>query len=170
MPTDLRTRLAADLDGAFEELVKAHQHGVYTTALRLAPTRADAEEVAQEAFIRAYKALRRYPSEQVATLALRPWLASITVNLCRNAARDRARRPQQAALHDGVHPPTVDATDGVGWGHLLDGLPDRARAALVLRHVQGLPYAEVAEVLGVPVGTVKSDVHRALATLAKENR
>lgn len=174
MPIDLPARLAVDLDGSFEELVRRHQHVVYTTALRLVPTRADAEELAQEAFIRAYRALKRYPQDQVRSLRLRPWLARITVNLCRNAARDRSRRPQTTVLHDAgeEHARAHSTDDGVGdgerWEALVVALPARQRAAVVLRHVQGMPYAEIAAALGVPVGTVKSDVHRGLAHLAAQ--
>lgn len=148
--------------------MRRYQHIVFTTALRLSPTPADAEELAQETFVRAYWALRGYDAERTAALALRPWLARIAVNLCRNAARDRSRRPVTTVLVDGSHPHAGDASDGIGWQALLAGLPERQRAAVVLRHVQGLPYAEIAIVLGVPAGTVKSDVHRALATLATQ--
>jgi RNA polymerase sigma-70 factor (ECF subfamily) len=71
---DLSRALADDLDDNFERLVLTYQDRVFAFALRLTGNPSDAEEVAQDAFVRAYRALARYPSERVATLALRPWL------------------------------------------------------------------------------------------------
>ena len=93
--TALAARLARDVEAAFPSLVADHQDRLYTIALRLLGDRRDAEEVAQDALVRAFRAMRGYPRERVAGLRLRPWLASITVNLARN--RRRRHDDRQAA-------------------------------------------------------------------------
>ena len=169
---DWAGRLAGGVDAAFEAFLLAHQDAVFTLALRLAAgSRADAEDVAQETFVRAYRALVAYDSERIRTMALRPWLARIALNVQRN--RVRRRRPQVGVPpHDRPAPaddtPSAVAERRAGerdMAGLLACLADDARTAVVLRHVVGLPYAEVAEALGKPVGTVKAQVHRGLQRL-----
>jgi len=169
----LAADLAADRVGAFPRLVAALQDGVYSGALRLTGSRPDAEEVVQEAFIRAYRALGRYPAEQVAALHLQEWMWSIAANLCRNQARSRRRRPTgepPAAdlLPDPAPGPEQQAVAASERERLAAHgarLPWAQREAVVLRHVAGLSYAEAAAALGRPAGTVKSDVHRGLQRL-----
>jgi RNA polymerase sigma factor (sigma-70 family) len=177
MQPDLPGRLARDLDGAFEELVRGHERLLYGLALRVVGDTRDAEEVAQDAFERAYRALAGYPPERVAAMRLRPWLARIALNLARN--RLRRRTPPTRPLEDGDGEPLPLAAphgeepaaaaerreDRQLWAGLLAGIPARYREAVVLRHVEDLPYAEVAEVLGQPVGTVKTHVHRGVRLL-----
>ena len=174
---ELPARLAHDLDGSFEELVLVHQRLVYGLALRVVAVPADAEEVAQDTFERAYHALAGYEAERVAAMRLRPWLARIALNLARN--RLRRRPPPARSLEDGDGQPLAVAAPAAAepaelaerrverdlWAGLLAGLPRGQREAVVLRHVEGLPYAEVAEVLGRPVGTVKTHVHRGVRQL-----
>jgi RNA polymerase sigma factor (sigma-70 family) len=174
---ELPARLARDLDGSFDELVGAYQRLVFGLALRVVADRADAEEVAQDTFERAYWALAGYQAERVAAMRLRPWLATITLNLARN--RRRRRPPPARPLEDGDGRPLAVAAPAAAepaavaergqerelWAELLAGLPRGWREAVVLRHVEGLPYAEVAEVLGRPVGTVKTHVHRGVRQL-----
>jgi RNA polymerase sigma-70 factor (ECF subfamily) len=177
---ELPDRLARDLDGSFEELVVVHQRLVYGLALRVVGDRGDAEEVAQDTFARAYHALAGYDAERVAAMRLRPWLARIALNLARN--RLRRRPPAARALEDGDGQPLAVAApaaaepaavaerheDQARWAELLATLPRGWREAVVLRHVEGLPYAEVAEVLGRPVGTVKTHVHRGVRQLREQ--
>jgi RNA polymerase sigma factor (sigma-70 family) len=174
---ELPDRLARDLDGSFEELVRGHERLVFGLALRVVGDRADAEEVAQDTFERAYHALAGYPAERVAAMRLRPWLARIALNLARN--RLRRRPPPARPLEDGdgqtlavAAPAAADPAEVAErgqerdfWAGLLAGLPRPYREAVVLRHVEGLPYGEVAEVLGRPVGTVKTHVHRGVRQL-----
>jgi RNA polymerase sigma factor (sigma-70 family) len=181
MDTDasLAGRLAHDLDAAFPALVTGHQDRLYTIALRLLGDPRDAEEVAQDALVRAYRAMGGYRAERVASLRLRPWLASITVNLARNRRR-RAddRRPPMALepmldagfeLADAKAPnPAAVATrrDEVeALAATLLRLPPAVRVAVVLRHVDGLSVAETAEALGRPEGTIKAQVSRGLERL-----
>src|SRR4029450_10052963 len=100
-------RLARDLDGSFEDLVLVHQRLVFGLALRVVGDRADAEEVAQDTFERAYHALAGYPAERVTAMRLRPWLARIALNLARNRVGGGAPpAPAGAAAARGP----------VGWG------------------------------------------------------
>ena len=183
MDDALPTELAADLDGAYERLVIAHQDRLFSIALRLLGDPRDAEEVAQDALVRAYRALATYDAVRIRSLALRPWLAAIVVNLSRN----RGRRRKLATVRLDV-PSALDATpltarlaapDTSGsphaaalrresahdWAALLATLPPRLRVPVVLRHVDGLSYAEMATALGRPEGTLKAQVHRGLARL-----
>ena len=185
MDTDgsLITALARDLDGSFEALVLAHQDRLYSIALRLLGDRRDAEEAAQDAFVRAYRALAGYDPERILELRLRPWLATIALNLCRSrlgrrAARAAIARPPVSldATELGIVEPRADEAAEPAqtvvrrdaretWAALLLALPPAYRSAVVLRHVDGLTYPEVAIALDRPEGTVKAQVHRGLGLL-----
>ena len=172
---DLNARLAKDLERYFPDLVRIHQDAVFSVARRFVPSREDAQDVTQETFVRAHRALSGYRSERILDLKTRPWLARIAVNLCRNRARDAKRRPHLVVLPDGLEPedrldegPAAHAdrsAEAEQWRERLAALPPAHSAAVVLRHVWGLPYAEVAEALDVAVGTAKANVHRGLASL-----
>ncbi len=84
MDESLNSRLAEDLDGTFEELVREHQDRLFSLALRYTGSPSDAEELAQDAFVRAYRALRGYEAARVRELNVRGWLTTIVLNLCRN--------------------------------------------------------------------------------------
>lgn len=169
----LAAALADDRDGAFPSLVRTLQDGIYSGTLRLTGDRATAEEVTQEAFLRAYRALGAYPVERVRSLQVREWVWTIALNLCRNQARARQRRLEdphgdQIAVADagpGPEQAALAAADRERLARHLARLPWAARAAVVLRHVVGLRYPEIAAALGRPLGTVKSDVHRGLRRL-----
>jgi len=175
----LAADLAADLDAHFERLVLAFQGRLFGFALRLTGCAPDAEEIAQDAFVRAYHALGAYPPERVRALALRPWLYQIALNVARNRVRGNRLRivPLTAPDRDGARPePATDERDGppavVARGEraaalagVVAALPPRYRAAVVLRHVEGFSYADVATILDQPVGTVKSNVHRGVLLL-----
>jgi RNA polymerase sigma factor (sigma-70 family) len=160
---DLCDRLADDLDGAFPDLVLALQDPLYSGLRRLHGP--DAEDLAQETFIRAYRALQAYDAERVRSLQLRGWIWTIALNLGRNAARDRARRPIPVELEDrhAAHDP--EPPDAAAWDRRLGSLSPAQRRAVILRHVVGLSVAETALALDKPEGTVKADVHRGLAKL-----
>ena len=171
----LAGRLARDLEGHFEQLVRTYQDRLYGFALRLTRSREEAEECTQDTFMRAYRALERYPLQRRRELRLRPWLYQIALNVVRN----RVRRSTLVAVSvDSEHAnglassadeqPEVVSLHAEGWARLesaLSALPARYKTAVVLRHVQGLSYIEAAEVLDQPVGTTKSDVHRGLRLL-----
>lgn len=169
--------LAADLDGTFERVVLAYQGRLFAFALRLSGDRRDAEEIAQDTFVRAYRALQGYEPGRIRDLALRPWLYRIALNVARNRAR--GQRPATVPLSEeggeedrATAPPLADAEErrperaaeraetGATLAALVADLPGRFRAAVVLRHVEGLSYPEVAAILEQPLGTVKANVHR----------
>jgi RNA polymerase sigma-70 factor (ECF subfamily) len=181
-PTTLARALAADLDAHFETLVRAYGDRLYAFALRLTGSPPDAEEIAQDAFVRAYHALRGYEPERIGALALRPWLYQIAHNVTRN--RLRGKRPRIVSLDephpdDGSersHEPAADERDrpeasverreqGAELAELVASLPGRYRAAVILRHVDGWSYAEIAEALDQPIGTVRANVHRGVRLL-----
>jgi RNA polymerase sigma-70 factor (ECF subfamily) len=149
------------------------QGAVYNGARRWLRDRQDAEDVTQEAFVRAYRALQGYSAERIAEIQLRPWLFTITLNLCRNHARTRSRRLQQAPLETWRDAPDAaevdkDAVAALAvdeWRERLSHLPARQRDAVVLRHVVDLSYSEIGDVLGCPPGTARSDVSRGLRRL-----
>jgi RNA polymerase sigma-70 factor (ECF subfamily) len=167
----LCARLADDLDSAFSELVVEHQQLVFGIAVRVVGDYV-ADDVAQEVFVRAYRALKRYSPGRVRGMRLRPWLGRITLNLARNSIR--GRRPEvdiadiaesKQSTDDGPVQLIQRSEDQDMWARLLAGLPPRYRLAVALRHVDELSYAELAETLGRPAGSVKSDVHRGIALL-----
>jgi len=175
--TELAEHLARDLDGSFETLVRSHVDRCHAIALRVLGNPHDAEEVTQDALVRAYRALSGYEPARIRELRLRPWLATIVVNLCRN--RLRRHRPSSTPLaplvEAGAEPAADASTDPAAvaargadrerLGALLAKLPERYRVPVVLRHVHDLSYTELAEVLGRPEGTLKAQVHRGLALL-----
>lgn len=185
MDDSLPAALAADLDRAFEGLVLAHQDRLYSIALRVLGDRSDAEEVTQDAFVRAYRAIATYDAPRVRGLRLRPWLATIVVNLCRNRTRrhrvatvplDNGRDDGRGGLAEITEIPTHDPTDRPhdavlrrealdAWANALSKLPERVRVPIVLRHVDGMSYEEMSVALGRPEGTLKAQVHRGLAQL-----
>ena len=161
-------------DRVFERLVRDHQDRIYALGLALTGNRHDAEDVAQDTFIRAYKALATYSPERVRDLKQKAWLHRIAVNVVRN--RVRGVRPRMVELNgsepDDATGPEEDVLRKTEIDELaarVACLPAKYREAVVLRHVQDLSYAEVAETLGQPVGTVKANVHRGLKILRGEN-
>ncbi len=164
MMDDLCNRLADNLDDAFGEVVTMLADDVYSGLRQMAGLH-EAEDLTQETFIRAYGALRTYERSRIRHLRLRGWIWTIALNLGRNHARDRSRRPTPVALEDrhAVHDP--EPPDSAAWNRRLSALSPTLRTAVVLRHVVGLDYADIAEATGRAEGTVKSDVHRALRKL-----
>ncbi len=173
--------LAQDLDAAFDALVIAHQDRCFSIALRVLGDRGAAEEAAQDALVRAYRALAAYDRQRILDLRLRPWLATIVLNLCRTRAARRAARGAPPLSFDVRESPLPEpvAVDPSGspsetterraardrWAALLGTLSPAYRTAVVLRHVDGLSYPDLAVALGRPEGTVKAQVHRGLAQL-----
>lgn len=155
----------------FERLVRRHQDAIFAFALSLCGDRHEAEDVAQESFVRAWRAYGGYGEGRRRDLKERPWLHRIALNVFRN--RLRGRRPLLELMEGAAPAPRAVEPEQVAlrnaWRvelrrHLLT-LPRPYREAVVLHHVQGLGYAEAAEVLEVPVGTVKSNCHRGLLRL-----
>ncbi len=162
--TDVRQTLVSDLDDGFTVLVESYQPGIYSGALRLTHSREDAQEVAQDTFMRAYTALGNYGEDRIKNLKVRPWLWTIAVNLCRTRA-GRARSTSPLPPDDSLGGTPDDHFDDDGWNRRLDALSQPQRTAVILRHVADLPVNEIATITGRPVGTVKADISRGLARL-----
>nr|WP_312892016.1 sigma-70 family RNA polymerase sigma factor [Nonomuraea muscovyensis] len=170
----VRKALLDDLDEGFAELYGAHRGVVFSTALRLSGRWADAEDLTAETFLRAYRAVAGYDHGRIAELRPRAWLLTILMNIWRNCARAKSRKPPPDLQDEPVD--TVDPREGVEeaaerretgdeLAGLLALLPEEQRVAVVLRHVVDLPVSEIAEVLNMPQGTVKSHVSRGLKRL-----
>ena len=170
---ELLCLLATDLDGQFRQLVEVYQQRLYLFALRLVGRPDDAEDIVQEAFIRAYYALKGTPTRKVRILNLRKWLYTITLNIFRNCTRKREGHvisldlPESSTaldLADQALGPDEEA-NWREWRHELEAhiasIPAHYRPAITLYLFEELSYAEIAELLQQPIGTVKAYISRA---------
>lgn len=154
---------------AFGALVRRFQDRVFTAALRLTRNRATAEDMAQQAFLKAWQGRQVYDARwRVST-----WLYRIVTNLCVDEHRRRARATSllPAALPARVAHPHEALEEGETRNRLngaLRGLPRGQRAVVVLRYLDDLPYAEIGRICGLPVNTVKSHLRRAKAALRRD--
>ena len=148
----------------WEEVARDEGDFIYTVAFRLTGNREDAQDLVQEVLVRVQRGLRSYQPG-----SLRGWLSRITTNAFLDDARRRTRRPAVALPDDPdlVLPASPDAAAAADAERLPDhvqralaGLPEDYRVPVVLADVVGLPYAEIAEQLDVPIGTVRSRIHR----------
>jgi RNA polymerase sigma-70 factor (ECF subfamily) len=152
---------------AFAELVVAYQGLAFRTAYLIARDAADAEEAAQDGFVKAYRALGRFR----AGAPFRPWLLAIVANEAKNRRRSAGRRAAlvlQDVSDDAAPSPETVLLAGEGRARLLaavESLRDQERDVVVCRYFLELSEEETAAALGVRLGTVKSRAHRALAHL-----
>lgn len=162
---DLANQLGKDLDSAFPHLVADMGTKLYWGLRRMTGDAHHAEDLSQEALIRAYRALQTYDADRIRTLKVESWLWTIALNLGRNHLRDRSRRP---TLVEQTQEPAADdeePADLAAWQQRLDRLTKAQREAVVLRHVIGLDIGSIAEATGRPAGTCKADIHRGLGKL-----
>lgn len=158
-------------EAAFEQLLRRHQRYVFNLAYRVLGDYAEAEEVTQEAFVRAWRGLPGFRGEASFTT----WLYRIVHNLCLNRLPGLQRELHQVeSLEEELVDPTPSPPDHFdvqqrrAFLHAqLEQLPERYRLVLTLRYLQGLSYNEIAAVLDLPMGTVKTHIHRARCLLAK---
>jgi len=159
--------------GAFDLLVLRYQHKVVKLVARLLRDPTEAEDVAQEAFVKAYRALASFRGDS----AFYTWLYRIAVNTARNAMASRQRRPldyeadlseteQSAVASRMSHSDTPEATVLSDEIHAtvnraVAELPEDLRTAIILREIEGLSYEEIAAAMDCPVGTVRSRIFRA---------
>src|SRR5690349_9559971 len=171
-PPGLLARLRAGDPRAFEELVVTYQHRVFGVALRMLGSRAEAEEIAQEVFLRAHRAMAEFRGEA----RLSTWLYAIVSRLCLNRLESPDRRVARgdAALAD-IAAATPDAAAEAERAELdaalhaaIAELPDERRLVLVLRDIDGLSYEQIAETLALDLGTVRSRLHRARMQLKEK--
>jgi RNA polymerase sigma-70 factor (ECF subfamily) len=171
---DLTQRACRGDAAAYEDLVRRHQAIAFRTALVLTGSAADAEEAAQDAFVRAWRALPRFRPGA----PFRPWLLAIVANEARTRRRSAARREgwtARAAAAVGEEPPPAGPLATVlvreraaELAGALAALEERDRTVLVLRYVLELSEREMAAALGCRPGTVKSRLSRALDRLREE--
>jgi RNA polymerase sigma-70 factor (ECF subfamily) len=172
---------AGDAD-AYGELVNMHQDRIYNAAYYLLSDREKARDVTQDVFLRAYEKLEGFRGEA----KFGTWIYSIMLNMVRNLWRKRSRRSTMVRLdkdrsdeHEGGSPDPPSPRNGpfetmdrqeraelVREG--IDRLKDPQKEVLVLRDIEGLPYDRIADVLDMPMGTVKSRLYRARESLKNE--
>jgi RNA polymerase sigma-70 factor (ECF subfamily) len=175
-------RLLARDERAFNDLVRAYQRRVLTLVMRMLGNAAEAEDVAQEVFVQVFKAIGSFRGDS----KLSTWIYRIAINLCKNRVKYLKVRhtEQQDELGDaeengalgGTRRTTVGAVerpDEMMSGKQVEQIVQRAileleptfRECLVLRDVDELSYEQIEEITGLPIGTVKSRIHRARAQL-----
>lgn len=155
---------------AFEEIVRLHQRRVYGVALRIVRAHDVADDVAQEAFLRAWRSLDRFELGR----PFGPWVCRIAANLAVNHVRSPRTREQglpegHAETRTKAPGPLAELLDGEAARVLdtaLAELPREQRAVLVMRAVEEMSYAEIAEALGISPGTVMSRLFRARERLS----
>jgi RNA polymerase sigma-70 factor, ECF subfamily len=171
---ELVEQAAAGSRQAFDELVRRHQASIISLARALTHGSADAEDIAQEVFVRAWRSLKGFRGDS----AFRTWLHRVAVNVINShhGRMTRIRRVIQFSPPASQDSPAAEtdpierAADSVDVEHemvmrdaidkALGSLPEELRVAVTLRDVQGLDYREIATVLGVPIGTVESRIFR----------
>jgi RNA polymerase sigma-70 factor (ECF subfamily) len=156
--------VAACADGkpeAFRELLARHRRSALTLAYHMLGSAEDAEDVAQEAFVRVFQAIPQFRRQAAFTT----WLYRIVTNLC--LGRQRRQRPvvELEALAEPSAPdsPSQQVTEGLVARQVLAQMPPQLRAILVLREQEGLSYQEIAKALSLPLGTVRSRLSKARA-------
>jgi RNA polymerase sigma-70 factor, ECF subfamily len=154
---------------AFDALVARYQRPIYRLCYRYVNDHEDANDLAQEAFLKAWRAIASFRGES----AFSTWLYRIAVNACLN--HRALRRPLVQELEDSLADPRPGAEAEVERGdearrvrEAVSRLPDRQRATLILKVYHDLTHAEVAEILGSTVGTVKANLFHALANLRRQ--
>lgn len=174
---ELTRRCLAGDERAYRDLVERYRRPVYTLARRMVRSAEDAEDVAQETFVRMFRALDRYdPARPFAA-----WLFTIATRLCIDHLRRRRVQPVSLTREDsesgesreldiedtlpGPEELAARSEEERGTRDLIEGLPEHYRVVVVLRHQQDLSYEEIAEALSLPLGTVKARIHRARALL-----
>ena len=168
---------SGELD-AFEDLVRAHEKTVYNLALRMTGNPQDAEDMAQEAFLKAYRSLPDFRGESKFSV----WLYRIVSNVCLDHLRKQSRRPASSLTRedeDGEEQQLEVPDESQSPERLLEQklpreavqrglaeLPEEQRQILLLREIRGMSYEEIAETLGLEAGTVKSRIFRARKKLS----
>ena len=166
---------------AFDLLVSKYQRKIFRLLSRLIRDQAEIEDIAQEAFIKAYRALPNFRGDS----AFYTWLYRIAINTAKNHLVAQGRRApttteadieEAETFDDGDHlrdlntPESMLLTKQVGEAvnRAIDELPEDLRTAIVLREIEGLSYDEIAESMSCPIGTVRSRIFRAREAIAQE--
>lgn len=166
----------------FEQLTMPHADALLRTAVRMTRNPSDAEDLVQETYLKAYRFFDRFERGT----NIRAWLFKIMTNLFINSYRDRAKRPEETSFDemedfslyskmaadtqkDGTNPEKelFDKLYGDEVQRALDRLPEEFKMVVMLNFVEGFSYQEIAEILGIELGTVKSRLHRGRKLLQK---
>jgi len=164
---------------AFDLLVRKYQHKIVQLVGRYVHNAADAQDVAQEAFIKAYRALPRFRGDS----AFYTWLYRIAINTAKNHLVAASRRPPgddidavdaeqlggESGLKEYGTPERMVLKDEIGQtiAEAIEALPEDLRTAITLRELEGLSYEEIAEAMNCPIGTVRSRIFRAREAIEK---
>jgi RNA polymerase sigma-70 factor, ECF subfamily len=172
-PDDQLVRRAVEGDqGAFTELVRRHERRVFAVTMRMLGREEDALDATQDAFLTVFRKIDQFRGESAFTT----WLHRIAVNACYDILRKKARQPvlHLAGEDDRMPeagPPVADhageVAGGIDVARALLEVPEDFRAVLVLADVHDLAYEEIAAILDIPTGTVKSRLHRGRVALAR---
>ncbi len=169
IPDEERALVAAAQAGvqqAFSGLVRLHQRRAYTVARAILTVHEDAEDALQDGFVRAFQALDRFDPAQ----SFGAWLNRIVANAALDLTRRRKVRNTEE-LSDALGSPFTDPAESAELRQRLNDalakLPERARSVIVLHDVEGYTHVEIGEMLGIPSGTARSDLHHARHKLRK---
>ncbi|WP_035051470.1 RNA polymerase sigma factor RpoE [Andreprevotia chitinilytica] len=180
---ELVARVQAGDKHAFELLVIKYQRRIARLLSRLIRDAAEIEDVTQEAFIKAYRALPSFRGES----AFYTWLYRIAINTAKNYLASQGRRPQLVADYEDEEGETLDAAAQIPdhatpeselsnreivrtVNEAVDGLPEELRTAITLREMEGLSYEDIAGLMNCPIGTVRSRIFRAREAIANKLR
>ncbi|STQ90930.1 RNA polymerase RpoE-like sigma-24 subunit [Iodobacter fluviatilis] len=180
---ELVLRAQAGDKRAFELLVVKYQRRVARLLSRLIRDQSEIEDVSQESFIKAYRALPSFRGES----AFYTWLYRIAINTAKNHLATLGRRPQLASLYEDEEGESLDAAAQIPDYHtpetelsnrqivstvnaVVDELPSELRTAITLREMDGLSYEDIAAVMNCPIGTVRSRIFRAREAIANKLR
>ncbi|HTK07379.1 MAG TPA: RNA polymerase sigma factor [Ktedonobacteraceae bacterium] len=177
---DLGELLATDLNGYFSQLMLNYQQRLYSFALRQSGSPQDAEDIVQEAFIRAYHALADYPPERIRMMKLQPWLYKITLNIfyrqkgnarLQSISLDLSEESSHLEIEDDerVQPEQLweDKEALLELEEMIARLPEQYRIAISCYYFDEFSYREIADLLNLPIGTIKSHVHRGMLLLRR---
>lgn len=179
----LVARVQAGDKAAFDLLVLKYQRKILRLLSRMLRDQSEIEDVMQEAFIKAYRALPQFRGDS----AFYTWLYRIAINTARNWMASQARRPSSPSLHQSEDGETFDEIDNLtdnntpesllasreiaeSVNETIQALPAELRTAIVLREIEGLSYEEIAQAMGCPIGTVRSRIFRAREAIASKLR
>ncbi len=188
VPTDeqLLAEHVAGEPGRFAELVRRHSDELFHFLARFTGNAAAADDLVQEVFLQVHQSASRFDP----TRRLKPWLFTIAANKARDLLRSRRRRPEMPLdatvpseigegqtfldfLTDEELTPIAEVSrqeQREAVHRVLAAMPDRLREVLILSYFHGFPYKEIADILGVPLGTVKSRLHTAIETFGRTYR
>ena len=180
---ELVARVQAGDKQAFDLLVLKYQRKIMRLLSRMIRDQAEVEDVAQEAFIKAYRALPQFRGDS----AFYTWLYRIAINTARNWLASNSRRPSTPSSYENEDGETFDEMDNLTdnttpeselasrqiaqtVNKAIEDLPEDLRTAIVLREIEGMSYEDIAQSMNCPIGTVRSRIFRAREAIATKLR